>query len=79
VSPNPAKDLITADFTTADAGFVWFLLQDTSGKVVKTWHAEMPAKGTFETEFDVSDYAAGSYYFTLSSGKFLRTISLVIK
>jgi hypothetical protein len=79
VKPNPAENILTADFTTAESGMVWFMLQDSSGKVVKTWHAEMPSKGTYETSFEVSDFAGGSYYFSLSSGKFMRTVPVIIR
>lgn len=78
VKPIPVGDNLTAGFTTPEGGLVWFMLQDSAGKVVKTWHAEMPSKGTFETIFDVSSFYSGTYYFTLSSGKYLRTVPVII-
>lgn len=79
VSPVPANENLDVKFTIAEKGLVWFMLQDTSGKLVKTWHAEMPSEGTFSSQFEVAEYPKGNYFFTLSSGKYLRTVKLILQ
>ncbi|MEO8513538.1 MAG: YCF48-related protein [Ignavibacteria bacterium] len=76
--PNPFNPVTHFGFRIADFGFVTLTIYDVSGKIVETLvNGELKA-GTYEAEWDASNFSSGIYFYTLSSGNFKETRKMIL-
>ncbi|MEA3443410.1 MAG: T9SS type A sorting domain-containing protein [Bacteroidota bacterium] len=77
--PNPAKDFTKVDYSIPVKTHVKIVLFTSDGKLVRNLLSEEQAAGTHNLEFDVSDLAAGTYYYKMitsdfSASKYLNVV-----
>jgi PKD repeat protein len=76
--PNPFNPVTHFEFRIADFGFVNLAIFDAAGRKVKTLvNSELNA-GTYEYEWDASEYSSGIYFYTLQSGNFKQTKKMLM-
>jgi hypothetical protein len=54
------------------------MLQDETGKIVKTWQTDLTEPGTYQLDLNMETFAAGQYLLSISAGKYVRTEKLVL-
>jgi len=74
VSPNPVKDIAMVQYTALTNGRVTLTVYDNNGKTVKQ-KTLSGASGNYAA--DISRYAAGLYYFVLTSGKSSAIVAVI--
>lgn len=67
VYPVPAQEQVSFNFSNPMESEVTITITDASGKVVRTSQANNVTAGTTLT-IDLTDLAAGAYYYTITSG-----------
>jgi hypothetical protein len=60
------------------AGVVVLKVYDILGREITTLVNEQLSPGTYEVEFDGSQFASGIYYYTLTAGNFSQTKRMVL-
>ncbi|MCF8373410.1 MAG: T9SS type A sorting domain-containing protein [Bacteroidales bacterium] len=68
--PNPAKDFTKIDYSIPVNGHVKIVLFTTDGKLVRDLLSEEMPAGTHTLEVNVSDLAAGTYYYKMMTADF---------
>ncbi|HJY64433.1 MAG TPA: T9SS type A sorting domain-containing protein [Ignavibacteria bacterium] len=53
-------------------------IYDILGREIKTLVNEQLQPGTYEVDFDGTDYASGVYYYTLTAGNYIETRKMVL-
>ena len=76
VIPNPVQDKAKLVFTVLQAEKCSFQLLDLTGKILAAKEVNAK-KGVNETTLDVSGFARGTYFISLSDGKERRIVMLV--
>jgi hypothetical protein len=68
VYPNPAITSLTINLQLEKPTECQFQITDVQGRVIKTFSKQfIPASGSYQTSFDVSALAAGTYYLQITS------------
>jgi hypothetical protein len=79
IYPNPTTDMATIAYALEnDSKNVNLVIFDSKGAVVKSENFGNQVKGEYKTTFDVSNLAAGSYYYQLISNGYKITKELVV-
>jgi hypothetical protein len=79
IYPNPTSDMATITYALEnDSKNVNLVIFDSKGAVVKSENFGNQVKGDYKTTFDVSNLAAGSYYYQLISTGYKITKELVV-
>jgi hypothetical protein len=79
IYPNPTTDMATIAYALEnDSKNVNLVIFDSKGSVVKSENFGNQVKGEYKTTFDVSNLAAGSYYYQLISNGYKITKELVV-
>lgn len=79
IYPNPTADMATITYALEnDSKNVNLVIFDSKGSVVKSENFGNQVKGEYKTTFDVSNLAAGSYYYQLMSNGYKITKELVV-
>ncbi len=82
-SPNPARDAVTFQFSTARAGEVSMEVLDVSGRRVRAWRHDSPAAGRAELRWDLCDasgrrVAPGVYLASVRSAEALLSRRVLV-
>jgi hypothetical protein len=78
VTPNPASDAISVEYTLPSEGPAVFSLFDVSGQKIKTFDAPgVLQPGLYNTVFQLNELPAGMYFLALQTATERRIISLV--
>jgi len=72
-TPNPFFPVTSIRFSIANEMPVSLVVYNQLGQVVKTLASGVMSAGSHEVAFDGSDLAAGTYYYTLKAGTFVKT------
>lgn len=67
VSPNPAKDKITFDFSLIEPGITSVVLYDNYGEKVETIFENEYQPGTYQIEYTNSRLRSGTYFYVLQT------------
>jgi hypothetical protein len=76
--PNPANTHVFVKFYMPRAGSGKIYIQNMQGAVVKTVTTDNLPVGDAEISIDVKNIMSGSYTLTLSTGRYMQTIPMVI-
>jgi hypothetical protein len=68
--PNPFNPTTRIGFQISKSGFVIMKVYDVLGREISTLVYEQMQPGTYETDWDGSNYPSGVYYYKLVSGSF---------
>ncbi|HEX8514995.1 MAG TPA: T9SS type A sorting domain-containing protein [Bacteroidia bacterium] len=75
--PNPSSGLVKMALSLKSIMPLTVTLVDSRGILLKTWNVNS-VSGYEEHSFDLSGYAAGLYYFTVTSDSFRRSQKLIL-
>ncbi|PKP05137.1 MAG: hypothetical protein CVU11_01705 [Bacteroidetes bacterium HGW-Bacteroidetes-6] len=67
VSPNPTPDYVNVAYAINNEANVTIQIIDANGKIVATQEDGTQAAGTYNSTFDLSQFASGVYYCSVSS------------
>ena len=76
--PNPFNPYSKIKMQIAKLGEVQLKIYDILGRVVATLVNEKLQPGTYEVEFDGSNYPSGIYFYTLKTENFIETKKLIL-
>ena len=76
--PNPFNPTTHFEFRIADFGFVKLVVFDVLGRKIETIVNEQLKSGTYEADFDGTNYPSGVYYYKLTSGDFTDAKKMVL-
>lgn len=76
--PNPANDIATVNINLVESAKVAVNVYDVTGKLVSTvYNAQMNA-GSNNVTIETADLESGIYFTTINSGKFSKTLKLIV-
>ncbi len=76
--PNPFNPSTVISYQLAAGNQVSIKVYDLLGREVATLVNEKKPAGTFEVEFDGSNFSSGVYFYSLKAGDFLQTKKLIL-
>lgn len=76
--PNPFNPSTTIRFTLAAPEYVTLMIHNALGQTVETAAEGMLSAGVHDVLFDASSLSSGTYFYTLTAGKFRATKSFVL-
>ncbi len=76
--PNPFNPTTVIPYTLARSGHVELVVRDILGRTVATLVDGVQSAGAHEAVFRASNLASGVYFYSLRSGEFFKTRSLVL-
>ncbi len=76
--PNPFNPSTTIRFTLASPEYVILTVHNALGQTVSTASEGMMNAGAHEVQFDAATLSSGTYFYTLTAGKFRATKSFVL-
>ncbi len=76
--PNPFNPMTKLKFQMSNESFANLIIYDVLGREVATLVNEQLKPGTYEVEFDGSNYPSGIYFYKLSVGEFTETRKAVL-
>jgi hypothetical protein len=76
--PNPFNPKTTIRFKVAAYGLVKLIIFDALGREIEELVNEPLQPGTYEADFDGTEYPSGVYYYELKSNDFSGTKKMVI-
>lgn len=76
--PNPFNPTTNIEFRIADGEFISLKVYEILGNEVATLVDEEKPAGTYEVEFNVTEFSSGIYFVQLQSGSFIRTIKMML-
>jgi len=76
--PNPFNPSTVIPYSIAKSGHVELLVRDMLGRTVATLVNGVQSAGSHEATFNASNLASGVYFYSLRSGEFYKTRSLVL-
>jgi hypothetical protein len=68
--PNPFNPSTHIGFQVAGSGFVSLIVYDASGKELQRLISSTLQPGSYEAEWDASNYPSGVYFYELTSDNF---------
>ncbi len=71
--PNPATSMTKIEFFIPIATYVEFILFSTEGKIVREFYSGNLPEGNHSIELNVSELAAGNYYYKMITTEFANT------
>lgn len=77
LSPNPVQDLLQINYEVPYYGKYWLSVTDSQGKILRRLVETTTGKGSYQHQLNVSNFAAGTYYITISTEGFQRTLPFV--
>lgn len=69
VFPNPSAGLNTVNFTVEQAGHYRVELRDKNGQVLHQLSNQYRESGTYQEEIDMSPFASGTYYLSITGAE----------
>lgn len=76
--PNPARDEAVIDYTIGAPGTVKLELYDVTGRLVAAYDEGVREMGEHRLRVDLSSVPAGTYTYTLSSGRYRASRTMVV-
>jgi hypothetical protein len=76
--PNPFNPTTKIRFALPKSLFANLIVYDILGKEVETLVSELLKAGTYEVEWDASNYPSGVYYYKLTAGDYTETKKMVL-
>jgi hypothetical protein len=76
--PNPFNPATKIRFQVANAGYTFLSIYNVLGKEIATLVNEQLQPGTYEADWDASNYPSGVYYYRLVSGSFNETKKMIL-
>lgn len=76
--PNPFNPLTKIEFALPKASFTNLTIYDLLGREVATLINEELKPGTYEAEWDGSNFSSGIYFYKLETGDFTETKKMVL-
>ena len=76
--PNPFNPSTTIRYSIPEASFTTLKIYDALGNEVSSLVNETKSAGTYEVEFNASDFSSGIYYYTLKAGSFTETKKMIL-
>jgi hypothetical protein len=76
--PNPFNPITHCEFRIADFGFAKLTVYDALGREIQTLVNEELKPGTYEAEWDGSNYPSGVYFYQLTAGDYIETKKMVL-
>jgi photosystem II stability/assembly factor-like uncharacterized protein len=76
--PNPFNPVTNIKFSIPSADITSIAIYDITGKQTEVLLERYLSAGEYEVNFDGSNYASGIYYYTMRSGKFLKTAKMIM-
>ncbi len=76
--PNPFNPTTNIKFSLPASGFTILSVYDAGGRLVNTLVNENLNAGTYEADFHASGLSSGIYFYTLSSGDFIKTNKMIL-
>jgi aminopeptidase N len=76
--PNPARNQTRISFDLPQPSDVSLEIMNTMGKREKSWSFSSRQAGINSIDIDVSDLAAGVYYYSVIAGDFIQTKKMLI-
>ena len=76
--PNPFNPVTNLEFTIYETGIVSLKIYDIAGKEVTTIVNADLKPGTYKYNFNASDLASGTYFYTMASKNFSETKKMVV-
>jgi len=77
-TPNPFSQITTIRFATAQEQPVSLVVYNQLGEVVATLVNEVVGAGEHTASLDATKLAAGTYYYTLKAGSFVKTEHMTV-
>lgn len=77
--PNPFSDVTTIGYAVPAETFVTITLTNALGQNVRSLVNGTVAAGSYKIQLDAKNLAAGTYYYTMRAGSFVRTEKLTIQ
>lgn len=78
LNPNPAKDIMQVNYYLNKTSSVTSTVYDINGKLVDSKHRGMQLAGNQQFSYNTTNLEAGSYFFTLDTGKEKITQKFVV-
>lgn len=77
-APNPVQTSTKISFTIKSSNFVTLKVYNQLGEEVASLVHEFMNPGTYESNFEVNNLPSGSYFYTLSTENFTKTLPMII-
>jgi hypothetical protein len=76
--PNPFNPLTKIKFDVPKASFTKLIIYDVLGREVATLLNEELKPGTYEADWDGSNYSSGVFFYKIISGDFVETKKMIL-
>ena len=76
--PNPFNPSTKIRFQIPEMGFISLKIYDILGNEITTLVNEELQSGSYEAEFNASNYSSGIYFYTLQAGSFVETKKMLM-
>lgn len=76
--PNPFNPTSTIKYAIPKASLVTIKIYDILGNEIATLVNEEKSAGSFEVEFDASNFSSGIYFYQMQAGNFTETKKLIL-
>ena len=76
--PNPFNPITHFEFRIADFGIVNLTIYDASGRKIEILVNDDLKAGTYEVDWDASNFSSGVYFYTLKSDNFKQTKKMLL-
>ena len=76
--PNPFNPVTKIKFDIPKTGFVSLTVFDNLGREISALINENLNPGTYEADWDASNYASGVYFYRLEAGSFIETKKMLL-
>ena len=76
--PNPFNPTTNFEFSIPQTEFVNLTIYDAMGRVVETLHNGELKPGTYEAEWNASNFPSGVYFYKLSANSFIETKKMIL-
>ncbi|MCH7827659.1 MAG: T9SS type A sorting domain-containing protein [Bacteroidetes bacterium] len=76
--PNPFNPTTTISYSVPEKSFVSLVITDLLGRKVAELVNEEKPQGNYTVSFNANKLSSGIYFYTLSSGKFIKTKKMIL-
>ena len=76
--PTPLNPPFAKGGTAKPGGFVKLIIYDVLGREVATLVNEQLTPGTYEAEWDGTDYPSGVYFYKLTAGDYTESRKMIL-
>lgn len=76
--PNPFNPSTVIRYSVPETSIIQLKIYDVLGNELTTLVNEEKQSGTYEVEFDASEFSSGVYFYTLQAGGFTQTRKMVV-